>query len=1215
MASATLPIERVQKLFVQKLQERYSLNLLGLKKAFSNFDLNKDGLLDVPEIQKCVTQFLAGISEDSIASLVKLYDTNGDGKISYEEFLEVLRNPKILMELKENALPEPPSIEVDGDVDSMAGGSEVASSVGPPAAPAGAPLGRTSRRARAAAQPVSDRQSSIFSFNDDAMTTVETEIDLKDSHELEKRSRSFLYNMKQLLLKSASDLRHDGKAGSVRERLIVNSSELLDTIARGLLAKAFEPFCGSGGRGETRIELGDFAKALRSFRMDGSSALRPEVIYFIFHLCKRQDDETAADLPLFETLVFGAPPNSPRRAGNAKSPRSPSKMAAAGVTASRSEAEGSWFGNEDDEDASDDPLGMGGLSMVENAVKDHPMVSKGPYKKASRKSNVPIEVPQRFISRRSRTSYPVPSNFEPAMQERSSKPPTHELEQAHMFGLSCTLNSGANILALPSGVADPGNPNGVRNDPDYIDSSVILYAAGSTGVVHDLSTNTQAHFRGHEHEVTCIALSHCGTLVATGCNGASKSVVHVWPSTTETQGNPTSIARLGEGFFDRAVCAVSFCCDPNFVAAIGCDDGHRLGIWDIRSPGTYLVETRCQNGIPPQIKGMKWAPQQQYTEYISTQNRGLCDVLCTVGDHHLKLWSFKRPVVNSLGTQENAVILQRSCILGAMSKQVSTPKVYTCCDFVSNSDGSSDTVVGGSNGVVYLFKKNICSAFKNAIRGGVTCLQVDGDIIAVGGANGVVKVLNSRSLNITMGFTTAPASVPPSVAGQGVSLRPSSRGAVDAVSRGRGGVTGAAEDEPFSTEGPTVKGIVVLTNNRGSKYALATSSSGRSIKIDFSKFSPRPSSAAGKQKAPPSGPSPGVSTIFHYHTAELWGLSVGTVRSRAGHKHSYIATTADDRRLAIWSPARRCLVARTTLPSPSRCCAFDPTCRFIAVGTTDGAVYIYEVKPGEKKTSSRSQRPPSTKGEAMSSATREKQEEAKEIAKKSYLLEACSAGYRKDFKESVSDVKFSPDGTMLAAGSNDDTICIYAVFYPQAEGESLGLRPLHRLKGHSSYISHLDWSEDGTMLRSTCGAYELLFWDAKKGQQYTGSSAELAWHTETCPLGFEVMGIWPAFSDGTDINAVDALTHGKRAESKLVVTGDDDALVNLLNYPCVVRHAPRKTYGGHGAHVTNTRFFLQADGTTGVVSTGGRDASIILWDITMPSPVVSTRRFPNETLF
>lgn len=1209
-----MEVDRVQKLFVQKLGEKFNLNLLGLKKAFSNYDLNKDGLLDVPEIQKCISQFLSGICEDSIASLVKLYDTNGDGKISYEEFLSVLRNPRLLMEMKENALPEPPNIEVDADDNSMASESQALSDKFAQHLP-GAMAG-TSRRARAAAQPVSDRQSSIFSFDDEAMTTAETEIDLKDSHELEKRSRSFLYNVKQLLMKNASDLRHDGKAGGVRERLIVSSSELLDGIARGLLAKAFEQYCGSGGRGETRVELGDFAKVLRAFKMDGSHVARPEVIYFIFHLCKRQD-ESAADLQLFETLVFGAAVGSPKRGGSTKSPRSPSKMAAAGVTASR-EADGSWFGDEDGEDVRDDPLGMGGLSMVENAVRDHPMVSKGPYKKASKKSNTPLEVPQRFISRRSRTSYLVPSTFEPAMQERSSKEPLQELEQAHMFGLSCTLNSGPNILALPTGVADPGNPNGVRSDPDFIDSSVILYTAGSTGVVHDLSTNTQSHFRGHEHEITCIAISHCGQYVATGCNGASKSVVHVWPSTTETQENPVSIAVLGEGFFDRAVCAVSFCCDPNFVAAVGCDDGHRLGIWDIRNPSTYIVDTRCQSGIPPQIRGMRWAPQQQYTEYISTQNRGQCDVLCTVGDHHLKLWSFKRPIINSLGTQEDGVILQRSCILGPLSKQVSTPKTYTCCDFVSNADGSSDTVVGGSNGIVYLYKKNICSAFRNVIRGGVTCLQVDGDCIAVGGANGVVKVLNSRSLAITMGFTTAAATTPAAIAAvQGVTLRPSSRGAVDAVGRATRGGSAASNggEDTAGSEVPAIVGITVLTNNRGGKYAFATSSSGRAIKVDFSKFSPRSSSSAGKQKPAPAGPSPGVTSIFHYHTAELWGLSVGTVRSRSGHKHSYIATTSDDRRLSIWSPARRCLVARTTLPSASRCCAFDPTCHFIAIGTMDGALHIYQVLPEEK--APRSQRAPPIKGEAMSSQTRERQEEARENAKKSYKLEACAGGYRKDFKESVSDVKFSPDGSMLAAGSNDNTICVYAITYPQAEGESVSLRPINRLKGHSSYISHVDWSEDGTMLRSTCGAYELLYWDAKNGQQYTGSSAELSWHTETCPLGFPVMGIWPAFSDGTDINAVDALTHGKRLENKLVVTGDDNALVNLLNYPCVVRHAPRKSYGGHGAHVTNVRFFLHADGTTGVVSIGGRDASLILWDITVPPPVAPSRsrKFPNEALF
>ena len=47
------------------------------------------------------------------------------------------------------------------------------------------------------------------------MTIIETEIDMKDSHELEKRSRSFLYSIKRLLLKNASDLRQDGKVGKV----------------------------------------------------------------------------------------------------------------------------------------------------------------------------------------------------------------------------------------------------------------------------------------------------------------------------------------------------------------------------------------------------------------------------------------------------------------------------------------------------------------------------------------------------------------------------------------------------------------------------------------------------------------------------------------------------------------------------------------------------------------------------------------------------------------------------------------------------------------------------------------------------------------------------------------------------------------------------------------------------------------------------------------
>jgi len=34
-----------------------------------------------------------------------------------------------------------------------------------------------------------------------------------------------------------------------------------------------------------------------------------------------------------------------------------------------------------------------------------------------------------------------------------------------------------------------------------------------------------------------------------------------------------------------------------------------------------------------------------------------------------------------------------------------------------------------------------------------------------------------------------------------------------------------------------------------------------------------------------------------------------------------------------------------------------------------------------------------------------------------------------------------------------------------------------KVKKHSSYITHIDFSEDGDYLHSTCGAYELLFWN------------------------------------------------------------------------------------------------------------------------------------------
>ena len=63
--------------------------------------------------------------------------------------------------------------------------------------------------------------------------------------------------------------------------------------------------------------------------------------------------------------------------------------------------------------------------------------------------------------------------------------------------------------------------------------------------------------------------------------------------------------------------------------------------------------------------------------------------------------------------------------------------------------------------------------------------------------------------------------------------------------------------------------------------------------------------------------------------------------------------------------------------------------------------------------------------------------------------------------------------------------------------------------------------QDRTLLMSNCNAYELLYWDPLTGKQVPKNMRDAQMSTQTCVLGFSVMGIWPDGSDGTDVNFVD----------------------------------------------------------------------------------------------
>lgn len=88
--SNNLSSSDLEQLFLEKLQLKYKLTERDLKKAFSRFDKDCNGSLDIKEISIAVRLMLNGVTDEQVRNLVKRFDFNGDGKITYDEFLSYL---------------------------------------------------------------------------------------------------------------------------------------------------------------------------------------------------------------------------------------------------------------------------------------------------------------------------------------------------------------------------------------------------------------------------------------------------------------------------------------------------------------------------------------------------------------------------------------------------------------------------------------------------------------------------------------------------------------------------------------------------------------------------------------------------------------------------------------------------------------------------------------------------------------------------------------------------------------------------------------------------------------------------------------------------------------------------------------------------------------------------------------------------------------------
>uniref|UniRef100_A0A4W6EC82 EMAP like 3 n=1 Tax=Lates calcarifer TaxID=8187 RepID=A0A4W6EC82_LATCA len=294
--------------------------------------------------------------------------------------------------------------------------------------------------------------------------------------------------------------------------------------------------------------------------------------------------------------------------------------------------------------------------------------------------------------------------------------------------------------------------------------------------------------------------------------------------------------------------------------------------------------------------------------------------------------------------------------------------------------------------------------------------------------------------------------------------------------------------------------------------------------------------------------SDGFVAIVQGHVDEMWGLATHP-------SQNIFLTCGHDRQVCLWNTEEHKLDWCISLEEYGLCADFCPNGSVVSVGLSTGRWMVLDLLTRE----------------VVSEST--------------------------DGNEQLSVMRYSPDGSFLAVGSHDNFIYIYNVTESGRRYTRFG-----KCNGHSSFITHLDWSKDGKYIMSNSGDYEILYWDIAAGCKLLRNrfeSKDREWASYTCVLGFHVMGVWLEGSDGTDINAL-CRSHSER----VVAVADDFCKVHLFQYPCPKPKAPSHKYEGHGSHVTNV-CFTHSD--SHLLSMGGKDMCILQWKVIGGGGMVDSR--------
>ncbi|KAF1785127.1 EF-Hand 1, calcium-binding site [Phytophthora cactorum] len=309
---------------------------------------------------------------------------------------------------------------------------------------------------------------------------------------------------------------------------------------------------------------------------------------------------------------------------------------------------------------------------------------------------------------------------------------------------------------------------------------------------------------------------------------------------------------------------------------------------------------------------------------------------------------------------------------------------------------------------------------------------------------------------------------------------------------------------------------MLLVGTRGSSIHLLSSLDGTQIGL----------------KTPDSTP---VTSLENHARGELHGLSVCYAKARG-------CTTGDDGVLRIWDLSHHLLILSSILETSSRACAYSPDGDFIAVGLGSGGTGRRHKKDG-------------------SMLVFEDRGQSVELVYET-----------RDTKQSVTALRFSPDGQSLVCGALDGFVYIYDV------PSNYTKRAV--FSKHKAPITHLDLASDSQYLRSNCKGFELFFADVTTGSHVASATAlrNHIWDTCSTIYNWSNQGVWPVAPTG--LNAMREITccacslpgAPYKDSNAILAAGNSHGAISVLKYPSFVQGAGAKTYYGHSGAVAQLGF-------------------------------------------